>query len=353
MDLAVHPRRHQQARPRERPPPGRPLPPLPRPVPHRSADLLGHARQRQVSLARQHRARPPHRPRQRPRRRQPLHLHLRLCRPLLSGARPALDRSQRRAPSRRLRRHRLDQGRASPPPIPPPSTPSGSSPTSPSPSPPTARSTRPPPSSRPSPAGRPSRSPAPPSCRTSPTPSSSIPTARPTRSRPQPSASGRPQLRQRHRRPNFDPLQQRTYNIQHRTIYHRKLMTTSTTAPRTLFEKVWQSHLVAEPAGEPALLYIDLQLVHEVTSPQAFDGLRLANRKVRRPGPHRRHCGPQRSHHLHRRPSQHRRPDLPRARLKPSAATAPSSASSSSTCNLPRRASSTSSAPSLASPSPA
>ena len=58
---------------------------------------------------------------------------------------------------------------------------------------------------------------------------------------------------------------------------------TAATAPRTLFEKVWQSHLVAEPAGEPALLYIDLQLVHEVTSPQAFDGLRLATRKVRRP----------------------------------------------------------------------
>jgi 3-isopropylmalate/(R)-2-methylmalate dehydratase large subunit len=58
---------------------------------------------------------------------------------------------------------------------------------------------------------------------------------------------------------------------------------TAATAPRTLFEKVWQSHLVAEPAGEPALLYIDLQLVHEVTSPQAFDGLRLAGRKVRRP----------------------------------------------------------------------
>jgi len=53
--------------------------------------------------------------------------------------------------------------------------------------------------------------------------------------------------------------------------------------PRTLFEKVWQQHLVAEPAGEPAILYIDLQLVHEVTSPQAFDGLRLAGRKVRRP----------------------------------------------------------------------
>jgi 3-isopropylmalate/(R)-2-methylmalate dehydratase large subunit len=54
-------------------------------------------------------------------------------------------------------------------------------------------------------------------------------------------------------------------------------------APRTLFEKVWQQHLVAEPAGEPALLYIDLHLVHEVTSPQAFDGLRLAGRNVRRP----------------------------------------------------------------------
>ena len=54
-------------------------------------------------------------------------------------------------------------------------------------------------------------------------------------------------------------------------------------APKTLFEKVWEQHLVAEPEGEPALLYIDLQLVHEVTSPQAFEGLRLAGRKVRRP----------------------------------------------------------------------
>jgi 3-isopropylmalate/(R)-2-methylmalate dehydratase large subunit len=55
------------------------------------------------------------------------------------------------------------------------------------------------------------------------------------------------------------------------------------TAPKTLFEKVWQQHLVAEPAGEPSLLYIDLHLVHEVTSPQAFDGLRMAGRKLRRP----------------------------------------------------------------------
>ncbi|HWT66273.1 MAG TPA: 3-isopropylmalate dehydratase large subunit [Terracidiphilus sp.] len=53
--------------------------------------------------------------------------------------------------------------------------------------------------------------------------------------------------------------------------------------PKTLFEKVWEQHLVVEPKGEPALLYIDLQLLHEVTSPQAFEGLRLAGRKVRRP----------------------------------------------------------------------
>ncbi|MFY9304382.1 MAG: 3-isopropylmalate dehydratase large subunit [Rhodoluna sp.] len=54
--------------------------------------------------------------------------------------------------------------------------------------------------------------------------------------------------------------------------------------PLTLAEKLWASHLVAEGKdGAPDLLYIDLHLVHEVTSPQAFDGLRLAGRKVRRP----------------------------------------------------------------------
>ena len=52
--------------------------------------------------------------------------------------------------------------------------------------------------------------------------------------------------------------------------------------PRTLFEKIWQSHLVREKTGEPTLLYVDLHLVHEVTSPQAFDGLRIAGRSVRR-----------------------------------------------------------------------
>ena len=50
-----------------------------------------------------------------------------------------------------------------------------------------------------------------------------------------------------------------------------------------LFDKVWDRHLVASPEGEPSLLYIDLHLVHEVTSPQAFEGLELAGRKVRRP----------------------------------------------------------------------
>src|SRR5213592_1565357 len=52
---------------------------------------------------------------------------------------------------------------------------------------------------------------------------------------------------------------------------------------RTLFEKLWDAHVVRFAAGEPALLYIDLHLVHEVTSPQAFDGLRAAGRAVRRP----------------------------------------------------------------------
>ncbi len=54
-------------------------------------------------------------------------------------------------------------------------------------------------------------------------------------------------------------------------------------APKTMFEKIWESHVVHEQPGQPALLYVDLHLVHEVTSPQAFEGLRLAGRKVRRP----------------------------------------------------------------------
>src|SRR5712692_1648748 len=53
--------------------------------------------------------------------------------------------------------------------------------------------------------------------------------------------------------------------------------------PPTLFDRIWTSHVVVEPDDEPALLYVDLHLIHEVTSPQAFEGLRLAGRRVRRP----------------------------------------------------------------------
>jgi 3-isopropylmalate/(R)-2-methylmalate dehydratase large subunit len=53
--------------------------------------------------------------------------------------------------------------------------------------------------------------------------------------------------------------------------------------PKTLFDRVWETHVVRERPREPALLYVDLHLIHEVTSPQAFDGLRVAGRPVRRP----------------------------------------------------------------------
>ena len=53
--------------------------------------------------------------------------------------------------------------------------------------------------------------------------------------------------------------------------------------PRTMAEKVWENHIVSRgDNGDPDLIYIDLHLVHEVTSPQAFDGLRMAGRPVRR-----------------------------------------------------------------------
>src|SRR2546422_9311304 len=66
--------------------------------------------------------------------------------------------------------------------------------------------------------------------------------------------------------------------------------------PRTLFDKVWDAHLVRpETADTPAVLYVDLHLVHEVTSPQAFAMLRERGRKVRRPalaGATTAHCTP-------------------------------------------------------------
>ena len=53
--------------------------------------------------------------------------------------------------------------------------------------------------------------------------------------------------------------------------------------PKTILEKIWDSHVVREEPGQPSVLYVDLHLVHEVTSAQAFDGLRMADRQVRRP----------------------------------------------------------------------
>ena len=82
---------------------------------------------------------------------------------------------------------------------------------------------------------------------------------------------------------------------------------------KTLSEKVWDRHVVRSADGEPDLLYIDLHLVHEVTSPQAFDGLRLERPHGAPPRPHRRHDGPQRPHHRHRpagRPTRSRRKQM-------------------------------------------
>src|SRR6476660_2450069 len=55
------------------------------------------------------------------------------------------------------------------------------------------------------------------------------------------------------------------------------------TAPKTLYDKIWNDHLVEEDHNGTALIYIDRHLVHEVTSPQAFEGLRMTHRKVRAP----------------------------------------------------------------------
>ena len=79
----------------------------------------------------------------------------------------------------------------------------------------------------------------------------------------------------------------------------------------TLAEKVWDQHVVRTARAEPDLLYIDLHLVHEVTSPQAFDGLRARRPARAAPRPHHRHRGPQRPDARH--PRAHRRPGLPHA----------------------------------------
>ncbi len=66
-------------------------------------------------------------------------------------------------------------------------------------------------------------------------------------------------------------------------VHLRLPLAMATMTARTLFEKVWDAHVVSQVPGGPALLYVDLHLVHEVTSPQAFEGLRLSGRRVRRP----------------------------------------------------------------------
>ncbi|MBB5985705.1 homoaconitase/3-isopropylmalate dehydratase large subunit [Sphingobium sp. B1D3A] len=65
-----------------------------------------------------------------------------------------------------------------------------------------------------------------------------------------------------------------------------------TEKPRTLYEKIWDAHVVETRDDGTSLIYIDRHLVHEVTSPQAFEGLRLAGRKLRRPGPDAGGAGP-------------------------------------------------------------
>src|SRR6266516_2822107 len=64
---------------------------------------------------------------------------------------------------------------------------------------------------------------------------------------------------------------------------HRRILKMEQKKPKTMFEKIWDAHVVREVPGESTILYIDRHLVHEMTSPQAFAGLRLAGRKVHRP----------------------------------------------------------------------
>lgn len=78
----------------------------------------------------------------------------------------------------------------------------------------------------------------------------------------------------------FQPLQSRSRKANIRSATSSSSL--SAEKPRTLFEKIWDDHLVDDD-GKSSLIYVDRHLVHEVTSPQAFEGLRLAKRSVRRP----------------------------------------------------------------------
>ena len=112
--------------------------------------------------------------------------------------------------------------------------------------------------------------------------------------------------------------------------------------PRTIVDKIWTDHVVSQDPGAPAVLAIDLHLVHEVTSPQAFTGLRARGLGVRRPGQTvatADHSIPTTPRNLPMLDMHGRRPGRP-ARAR----TAPSSASRSTASVDPARASSTSSA---------
>ena len=111
----------------------------------------------------------------------------------------------------------------------------------------------------------------------------------------------------------------------------------------TLFQKLWDAHVVHVESDGTTLLYIDRHLVHEVTSPQAFEGLKLADRKPRRADAAICRGRPQRADH---RPQRRASPTRFRAcRWKRSTPTAPNSASPNSRWTISARASSTSSAP--------
>src|ERR1700733_2366766 len=73
------------------------------------------------------------------------------------------------------------------------------------------------------------------------------------------------------------------FAIPNQDIIDNTQMTRSNQSPSTLYDKIWSTHIVHEQDNETALIYIDAHIVYEITSPQAFDGLRAANRKLRRP----------------------------------------------------------------------
>ncbi len=121
--------------------------------------------------------------------------------------------------------------------------------------------------------------------------------------------------------------------------------------PRTLYDKIWDDHVVDSQPDGTCLLYIDRHLVHEVTSPQAFEGLRMTGRKVR--APEKTLAVVDHNVPTTDRIARHRRSGEPRSRSRRWPRTRATSASSITTSSTCARASSTSSARSRASRCPA